>query len=100
MDRKNSREWYWALMDYGVMLKKKYGNANVRSRHYKRQSRFYNSHRQLRGMVIKLLSENTHLYERELMRKVPRQPQRIRRALNELCREGFIVKENNFISLA
>ena len=26
LDRKDPRKWYWALMDYGVMLKKEFAN--------------------------------------------------------------------------
>ena len=36
----NAREWYYALMDYGAMLKKKLPNPSRRSRHYAQQSPF------------------------------------------------------------
>ena len=38
LDRSNPREWYYALMDYGSMLKKKIENPNKKSAHYVRQS--------------------------------------------------------------
>lgn len=49
------RDWYYALMDYGVMIKKEYGNPNKRSKHYKKQSKFQSSDRQIRGYIIKYL---------------------------------------------
>jgi len=59
VDRKNPREWYQALMDYGAMLKNKVGNENVRSRHYAKQSRFEGSLRQVRGKLLFLAATST-----------------------------------------
>ncbi len=55
LDKENSREWYFALMDYGAMLKKTVGNASRSSKHYAKQSTFKGSHRQLRGEILKIL---------------------------------------------
>lgn len=57
LPRRGAREWYAALMDYGTELKRVHGNANVRSRQYKKQSRFAGSDRQIRGAVLRFLSE-------------------------------------------
>ena len=51
------RVWYWALMDYGSHLKQISGNAARRSASYSRQTTFQGSLRQLRGQVIKRLTE-------------------------------------------
>lgn len=51
----NPREWYWALMDYGVMLKANVGNIARASKHYVKQSAFEGSMRQLRGRVLREL---------------------------------------------
>ena len=56
MDRSNPRVWYWALMDYGVELKKLTKNPGRKSAHYSKQSRFEGSLRQIRGAVIRALS--------------------------------------------
>jgi A/G-specific adenine glycosylase len=56
LDLKNPRKWYWALMDYGVALKKLTPNPNRRSAHYTRQSPFAGSFRQLRGAVLRTLA--------------------------------------------
>ena len=43
MIRKKPREFYYSLMDYGSILKKKAGNPNARSASYSRQSPFEGS---------------------------------------------------------
>ncbi len=58
LDRNAPRKWYWALMDYGVLLAGSGKNANRRSAHYVRQSPFEGSTRQLRGMILRDLSRN------------------------------------------
>jgi A/G-specific adenine glycosylase len=55
LDKRNPRKWYWALMDYGVALKKLTTNPNRRSAHYTKQSTFEGSFRQRRGTVIRIL---------------------------------------------
>ncbi len=57
IDTENAREFYWALMDYGSQLKLDVGNLNKASKHYAKQSQFHGSRRQIRGRVIRLLSE-------------------------------------------
>ncbi|ULQ60058.1 A/G-specific adenine glycosylase [Brucepastera parasyntrophica] len=59
LDAGNPREWYYALMDYGALLKKKIQNPNRKSRHYTKQSKFEGSLRQARGEIIRYLSSNT-----------------------------------------
>lgn len=57
IDQKNPRQWYYALMDYGVHLKQKLPGINSASKHYAKQSKFIGSQRQIRGAVIKILTE-------------------------------------------
>jgi A/G-specific adenine glycosylase len=52
-----TREWYWALMDYGSYLKKQVGNVSRASNSYTKQSRFEGSARQIRGQVLRLLAD-------------------------------------------
>lgn len=56
IDREHPREFYWALMDYGTHLKQQHGNASRRSAHYKKQSTFAGSRRELRGKIIRALT--------------------------------------------
>lgn len=54
LDKKNPREWYWALFDYGSMLKKKI-NLNNKSTHYIKQTKFIGSFRQKRSLVLRFI---------------------------------------------
>ena len=56
LDQEHPREWYWALMDYGVFIKTTVGNTARSSKHYTKQSSFVGSKRQIRGRVIRLLT--------------------------------------------
>ena len=55
LDRDHPREWFYALMDYGVWAKKHFANPGRRSRHHTPQSPFAGSHRQLRSMILGVL---------------------------------------------
>lgn len=94
LDTKNPREWYWALMDYGAWLSQAGPNPNRRSRHYLRQSTFGGSHRELRGLILKLLLQKKRTHA-ELARLTRRSPAETKRALAALKREGFISDTRN-----
>lgn len=94
LDKNNPREWYYALMDYGVMLKKSCPNPARKSKHHVRQSTFQGSHRQIRGMILKLCSEHAVVSYEQLLSSIDREQQRIDIALAELCHEGFIQKKD------
>lgn len=51
----NPRQWYWALMDYGTLLKKTEGNYNRLSKMHTTQSKFEGSNRQKRAQILRLL---------------------------------------------
>jgi A/G-specific adenine glycosylase len=55
LDRENPRDWYYALMDYGVWVKKTYPNPSRRSRHHSTQTAFVGSRRQLRAQILRAL---------------------------------------------
>jgi A/G-specific adenine glycosylase len=61
VDQTNSREWYYALMDYGNHLKKSLKNINSASKHYAKQSKFKGSKREIRGFIIKQLTQQNHI---------------------------------------
>lgn len=85
------KHWYYALMDYGVFLKKVLVNPNRRSAHYVRQGTFKNSDRQLRGMLLLLFTEQGPLDMAALQGALPFEPERIERCLASLEDEGFIM---------
>lgn len=100
VDQHNPREWYYALMDYGVMLKKKYKNPSRRSAHHTQQSRFEGSERQIRGMILRALLEQPLLAREDLHARIPREPQRINNNLDALCAEGFLMQYGELYALA
>lgn len=57
IDKNNARDWYYALMDYGVHLKQHLPKINSASKHYSKQSKFVGSKRQVRGTIIKILTQ-------------------------------------------
>lgn len=98
-DTKNPREWYYALMDYGTMLKKEYKNPSRKSTHYKKQSKFQGSNRQIRGMIIKILIEKGSLTQKELTKLMGKDPAAIEKNIHLLQKEGFLKKNRNKIKL-
>ena len=89
LDKKNPREWYYALMDYGSYLKKTIGNPNTKSKHYTKQSKFKGSNRELRGAILRLLSHGSTT-EKKIITETKRKPADVRQVLAALTREGFI----------
>lgn len=89
MDRGNPREWYWALMDYGVYLKATFGNANKRSRHYTKQSKFEGSTRQLRSQILKSVLGNQSVSKEEL-EDAFKYDSRAHKQIDALVKEGMI----------
>jgi len=92
LDRKNSREWYWALMDYGTTLKKTVPNPNRRSTAYVRQAPFTGSDRQIRGRILTMLVGRSGVFENQILADLGEDPTRVRRILAALETEGFLVK--------
>ncbi len=99
LDCEDPRNWYYALMDYGSNLAALLGNANRRSAHYQRQGPFAGSVREVRGMIIRLLTANGPMERSELERGIAPQDSRFPTALEGLVRDGLIALEDNLVSL-
>ncbi|MBU4357635.1 MAG: A/G-specific adenine glycosylase [Proteobacteria bacterium] len=99
IDRENPREWYYALMDYGVMLKKSYENPNRRSAHYRKQEPFHGSNRQARGKVLKLVLEKREITQKEITAELAVPSEKIVNALKQLLQEGFLIKRGKRYSI-
>lgn len=84
------KQWYYALMDYGVYLKGQLVNPNRRSAHYQKQAAFANSNRQIRGLLLVVFTEQGKLPLAELYDRVPFPQERVRECLEALVREGFV----------
>jgi len=96
LDHENPRHWYYALMDYGVYLKYAVINPNRKSAHYRRQSPFENSNRQIRGRLIALLTEKGPLSRQGIYSMLPGfEMGRIDSCLEQLSGEGFLVAERD-----
>jgi A/G-specific adenine glycosylase len=100
LDRANPRGWYYALMDYGAALKKSVGNPGRRSVHYTRQTPFKGSLRQVRGSIIRYLTENGTISYEEVYINVVSSRETIDSVLKQLEKEGFIVVTDKTLSLA
>ena len=98
LDRKNPRDWYYALTDYGVMLKTREKFKNIQSRHYTKQSKFEGSRRQLRGRIIHLLTTKPYTII-HLAQKLNQNQATARSILGELITEGLVVKKHQFYQL-
>jgi A/G-specific adenine glycosylase len=99
VDKKNPREWYWALMDYGSVLAKQIPNPNRKSKHYTKQSKFEGSDRQLRGKTLEILLRTKKLSVAELARKLEEKKVRVEKIVQMLKKEGFITVQKSSISL-
>jgi A/G-specific adenine glycosylase len=99
LDYDNPREWYYALMDYGTMLKKRIGNITKRSVCYRPAGPFEGSMRQLRGAVLKLLLSHRTLTEEAFVELTGTTREKIRDVLAQLEHEGFLQKKECDYSL-
>jgi A/G-specific adenine glycosylase len=99
LDRENPREWYWALMDYGSMLKKKVVNPNRRSAHYTRQSAFEGSDRRIRGIILRTLLKKAYVTEKELLCDVSIDQGRLTGILGKMAEDGLIREKDGLYSI-
>lgn len=106
-DRERPREWIWALMDYGAMLKKEHRNASGRrSAQYVQQSKFIGSNRELRSNMVKIILANSGGISAKALRAQLRNvrekisPTEFNKNLKDLEREGFIVMKRGLFKIA
>ena len=91
-------EWYTALMDYGAHLKKQGKGQNQKSKHYKKQSKFEGSLRQMRGQILRELANNPQT--KAALKNHFGNDSRLQAALNDLVNDGLIVSANKKMQLA
>ncbi len=100
LDKTNPRKWYYALMDYGVMLKKAHPELNKKSTHYKKQKSFKGSNREIRGKILKLLLKTASFSKYRLIKELNFDQERIESVLNDLEKEGFIRQDQESIHIS
>ncbi len=97
LDRADPRKWYYALMDYGSMLKGAGERVHRKSTGYRRQSPFKGSDRQVRSAVLKVLLREGTVSEAALAQVLGEPRDRVQKVLAELKNEGFIsAREDGF----
>lgn len=96
----DSRNWYYALMDYGVYLKKNFKNPSRKSSTYSKQSKFEGSKRQIRGEIIRLLLERKSLTLGDVRSQIDRKESEIEEILSSLKKEGMITFKNQVYTIA
>jgi A/G-specific adenine glycosylase len=94
MDRRNPRDWFYALMDYGAFLARGGADASAaaasrRSSRYRRQAPFEGSVRQLRGRVLSLLIRHGSRTHSQIRNELGSDG-RLDDALQQLVSEGFL----------
>jgi A/G-specific adenine glycosylase len=102
LDMAEPRTWYWALMDYGSMLKEMTENPSRKSAHHVRQSTFKGSDREIRGAILRLFvqADGHRLSVSDIVAALPMEADRIKALLSDLLAEGFIVKEGRRYRIA
>lgn len=93
LDQANPRDWYYALMDYGVLLKKSMVNPSRRSTHHHKQSKFEGSDRQIRGAILRILTQQTVISKRDLFAILAKDTQRVEKIIEQLIKEEFICSD-------
>ena len=99
LDIDSPRRWYYALMDYGAMLKKR-DNAARRSSHYRRQSAFAGSRRQARSILLRTLIDTGITRKSDLVRQIHEWNTRFDDALQTLCRDGLVQSDGDSVRIA
>ncbi len=101
VDKNNPREWYYALMDYGVMLKKSHPELNKRSSHYRKQAPFAGSSRQIRGKLLDILMREGPVDISKIEQKIKVvNTKKLKNILDQLKKEGFIDIKADTVKLA
>lgn len=96
------KTWYYALMDYGATLKKKVKNPSRKSIHHTKQKPFKGSFRELRGIILKELSQDSlsGIKLQSLGTKHQLEYELLTEAAEKLVSEGFIAKDGDTYILA
>jgi A/G-specific adenine glycosylase len=95
LDRQDPREWYYALMDFGVCLKQLHPNPGRRSSHHAPQSRFEGSNRQLRSRLLRAVLAGQGITAAELADELGAEREVVERNLADMVREGFLCQADS-----
>lgn len=87
------RMWFYALMDYGVILKSRGSRVHRKSRSYRKQSQFVGSVRQVRGAILSALLEGDCSFGD--LCKGSFESLALKAALDGLKRDGLILEDSS-----
>ncbi len=100
LDQENPRDWYYALMDYGVMLKKTMINPSRKSKHHAKQSKFEGSDRQIRGMILRILTQShAPISYENLIALTQKDSARVSKIIDQMIKEKFISLTGNQVEV-
>ncbi len=97
LDRIDPYHWYSALMDYGTLLKSAHKNPARKSRHHVKQSTFKGSQREIRGKIIRLITELTQVRLDSLKKFID--DKRFDQVVEALIRENFVKERKGSLFL-
>lgn len=97
LDQDFPREWYYALFDYGAMLKRENKDREAGKR--RKQSTFRGSDREIRGDILRLLLDTEEMTEDQLFARLLSDEDRIRRIVSQLHEEGLIDNSDGSIRI-
>lgn len=99
IDQTIPRQWHWALMDYGSYLKTILTNPNRRSKSYGIQSKFAGSSRQVRGEIIRILTQKKLIDRISLFSTLTSNKLFFDTALQQLIAENLVIEVDKQLSL-
>ena len=100
LPKENAREWYAALMDYGAYLKATLPNPSRRAKAHVKQKAFKGSVREVRGAILRLLTETGKITRTRLTKMLEQfEDERIEKAIEGLKKDGMISVAQSFVSI-
>jgi A/G-specific adenine glycosylase len=97
IDTEHPREFFWALMDYGVYLKKQGAGQISKSEHYKKQSPLKGSLRETRGQIVRALTARD--MDEQVLRAEIDADNRFELALKSLKKDGLVSETSAVLHL-
>ena len=97
LDRDYPREWYYALFDYGSMLKQE--NKDLEAGKRRKQSTFRGSNRELRGNILRLLLDTEVMTEDQLLDRLSPDKDRVQRIIAQLHQEGLLDSSEGIVRI-
>jgi len=91
IDKKNPREWYYALMDYGILLKKAGKDPARLNAGKSKAAPFKGSDRQVRGKILKSLLSSPKKID-VIAKDIGEAEERVARLAARLEKEGFLAR--------